>query len=98
MIKIGIAGFGKIGKIRANEISKTNNTKLIAIYDTNKEVLDGYKNHEFEICNTFDSLLESDIDAVFICAFNNVLADYTSLALKAGKHVFCEKPPAKSTE
>ena len=97
IIKIGIAGFGKVGKIRANEIFKNKNTKLISVFDNNKEALDSCKNYDVEICDTFDSLLKSDIDAVFICAFNNVLADYTSKALKSGKHVFCEKPPARST-
>lgn len=95
MIKIGIAGFGKIGKIRADEIAKNHNAQLIAVYDINKPILlDG----KIKFCDSYEKLLAEDIDAVFVCAFNNVLADYTTLALKAGKHVFCEKPPARTSK
>jgi len=97
-IKIGIAGFGKIGKIRADEISKSIDATLVSVFDTNEKALEGYGNFNIIFCKTFDDLLKSDIDAVFICAFNNVLSSYTSRALKAGKHVFCEKPPARTTK
>jgi len=95
MIKVGIAGFGKIGQIRANELEKNENSKVVAIFDVIKpDKLD----NNIKIVESFEELLNQDIDAVFICTFNNVLADFTSQALKAGKHVFCEKPPAKTTE
>ena len=95
MIKVGIAGFGKIGRIRANELEKNENSKVVAIYDAIKpDKLD----NNIKIVESFSELLSSDIDAVFICTFNNVLADFTSQALKAGKHVFCDKPPARTTE
>ncbi|MBL0721649.1 MAG: Gfo/Idh/MocA family oxidoreductase, partial [Sulfurovum sp.] len=95
MIKVAIAGFGKIGQVRAVELAKNENTKVVAIFDIKKpENLD--KNIKF--CDSFEKLLNQDIDAIFVCAFNNVLADYTTLALKAGKHVFCEKPPARTSE
>jgi len=95
MIKVGIAGFGKIGKIRADEIAKNDNAKLIAVYDINKpSILDS----NIKFCDSYEKLLAEDIDAVFVCAFNNVLADYTTQALKAGKHVFCEKPPARTSK
>ncbi|MBU1216499.1 Gfo/Idh/MocA family oxidoreductase [bacterium] len=95
MIKIAIAGFGKIGQVRAKEIEKNAHTRLVAIYDINKPIKleEGIK-----FCSSFEELLIQDIDAVFVCAFNNVLADYTTQALKAGKHVFCEKPPARTSE
>ena len=35
---------------------------------------------------------------VFICAYNTVLAEYTTKALNKGFHVFCEKPPAMKVE
>ena len=95
MLKIAIAGFGKIGQLRAEEILKNSNTQLKAVFDIKKpSTLD--KNIIF--CSSFDDLLAQDIDAVFICTFNNVLADYTTKALKVGKHVFCEKPPARTSE
>ena len=95
MIKIGIAGFGKIGQIRARELEKNENSKVVAVFDVIRpEKLD----NNIKIVESFSELLNLDIDAVFICAFNNVLADFTSQALKAGKHVFCEKPPARTTE
>ena len=95
MIRVGIAGFGKIGQVRAYELEKNENSKVVAVFDVNK--LDKLDNN-IKIVESFAELLSQDIDAVFICAFNNVLADFTSLALKAGKHVFCEKPPARTTE
>ncbi|WP_108869574.1 Gfo/Idh/MocA family protein [Aquimarina aquimarini] len=95
MIKIGIAGYGKIGRVRANEIKKNQHAELVSVYDINKpdDLNENIKFHE-----SFDQLLEEDIDAVFICAFNNVLAEYTVKAIKAGKHVFCEKPPARTSK
>ena len=95
MLKIGIAGFGKIGQIRANEIFKNENTILKAVFDINKP---SNLDNNIAFCTSFDELLTQDIDAIFICTFNNVLADYTTKALKAGKHVFCEKPPARTSE
>ena len=95
MIKIGIAGFGKIGQIRAYELEKNENSKVVAVFDVIKP---DKLNNNIKIVESFAELLNQDIDAVFICAFNNVLADFTSQALKAGKHVFCEKPPARTTK
>lgn len=95
MIKVGIAGFGKIGQVRAKELEKNKNTQVVAVYDIKKpeKLYDSIK-----FCDSFEELLAQDIDAVFVCAFNDVLADYTTQALKFGKHVFCEKPPARRSK
>lgn len=95
MIKVAIAGFGKIGQVRKKELEKNENTKVVAIYDINKpEKLES----NIKFCESFEELLSQDIDAVFVCAFNDVLAEYTTQGLKAGKHVFCEKPPARTSQ
>ncbi|SMD34327.1 Predicted dehydrogenase [Reichenbachiella faecimaris] len=94
MIKIGIAGFGKIGQVRANQIANDTRAKLVAIYDLKKPK---HLNEKIKFCSSFESLLELDLDAIFVCAYNNVLADYTVKALNSGLHVFCEKPPARTT-
>lgn len=95
MLRIGIAGYGKIGRIRAREITTIQGVQLVAIYDITKPEDIG-KGVVF--CDSFEKLLEQNVDAVFICAYNNVLADYTCQALTAGKHVFCEKPPARTSQ
>jgi predicted dehydrogenase len=45
-------------------------------------------------CETVEELLASDIDAVYIATLPDSHADYSIAALKAGKHVLCEKPAA----
>ena len=95
MIKVAIAGYGKIGQVRAKEIERNIHTRLVAVYDINK--LENLGSNVI-FCESYEELLAQDIDVVFVCAFNNVLADYTTQALKAGKHVFCEKPPARTSE
>ena len=95
MIKIGIAGFGKIGRVRAEEIRANDQCELIAVYDI-KEPND--LDSSIIFCQSYDTLLEQDLDAVFVCTFNNVLADYAISAMKSGLHVFCEKPPARTSK
>jgi predicted dehydrogenase len=95
MIKVGIAGFGKMGQIRAREIYKRNDVQLIAIFEQ-QAAYDDCLDPSVVYCNSFENLLTLGLDAIFICAFNNVAAEYTIQALEAGLHVFCEKPPAKN--
>ena len=94
MLRIGIAGYGKIGQIREAAINKLNSAEVVAIYDVN---MPGTVNGNIVVCASYEELLEQNLDAIFVCAFNNVLAEYTILALNRGIHVFCEKPPARNT-
>ena len=73
MIKVGIAGFGKIGQLRANELEKNQNAEIVAVFDVKKPKSTVGNIKFFE---SFEELLNQDIDAIFICAFNNVLAEY----------------------
>jgi predicted dehydrogenase len=92
LFKFGIAGYGKMGKVRERSILKSPNAALVSVYDnTNNE----YKKINGVVsCDSFESLLDSGIDAVFISVYASIASDYVIKALKAGKHVFCEKPPA----
>jgi predicted dehydrogenase len=90
MIKVGIAGFGKIGQLRAEILSSRDDVSIVGVYDVKKpEKLDSVVFYD-----SYEELLDAGLDAIFICAYNTVLADYTATALNKGIHVFCEKPPA----
>jgi len=89
MIKVGIIGYGKMGKIRHQVISAMSGVKVISIYDT---VNIGT---EIKLAQSSDQIIENpEIDAVFICTPNYQNKPLTIQSLQAGKHVFCEKPPA----
>ena len=90
MIKIGIIGYGKIGKLRHKIINQLKNSEVIAIYDKNIKIKKNhlFKNSEAEIFNN------KEIQVVFIATPNNLNYKYTVAAIKKLKHVFCEKPPA----
>ncbi|MFT5926907.1 MAG: putative dehydrogenase [Candidatus Azotimanducaceae bacterium] len=94
LIRVGIAGFGKMGKIRAKAVLAHADMELVAVFDINESVLDGLA--DVVGCASFDDLLKQDIDALVICAFNSVASEYAAKGLQAGFHVFCEKPPAKT--
>lgn len=94
MIRVGIAGFGKIGQLRADILSERDDVEIVGVYD----VVKPEKKHIGIFYDSYDNLINSDLDAVFICAYNTVLAEYTEKALNKGLHVFCEKPPAMKIE
>ena len=95
MIKVGIAGFGKIGQLRAEILSNRKDVIIKSIYDVVQPL---NLNSHINFYKSYDDLLNSGIDVVFICAYNTVLAEYTAKALDHGLHVFCEKPPAMKTK
>ena len=91
MINIGIIGFGKMGQIRSQSIETSGYAKVKSVYE--KKSLPKGLNY-IAVENADEIIDDSDIDAVFICTPNYLNKSLTIKALKAGKHVFCEKPPA----
>jgi len=89
MYKVGIIGYGKMGQIRHQVISAFEDVQVQSIYDP--EIVDT----EIEKAQNSDQIIENpEIDAVFTCTPNYLNKPLTIQSLKAGKHVFCEKPPA----
>jgi predicted dehydrogenase len=96
MISVGLIGYGKMGQIRANTLRKNNKVYIHSAYDISclhisKDNLKGTSSPDEIIDN-------KEIDAVFICTPNYLNQPLTLKALNAGKHVFCEKPPAFNSE
>jgi len=92
IIKVGICGFGVVGKIRYENICKSNKYKVIGICD--KRIKKNYTYNKINFSNSIYKLLKLNLDAIFICVTNDVAAKYTIISLSYGLHVFCEKPPA----
>ena len=89
MYKVGIIGYGKMGQIRHQVISAFEDVQVQSIYDP--EIVDT----EIEKAQNSDQIIDNpEIDAVFTCTPNYLNKPLTIQSLKAGKHVFCEKPPA----
>ena len=89
LFKVGIIGYGKMGKIRHREIDAYKMSEVVCIYDQFdvETKLQVAKSAE-------DLIINFDLDAIFICTANYMNKSLTIAALKSGKHVFCEKPPS----
>lgn len=90
MYKIGIIGYGKMGRIRHETIDEIGNCEVLAI----SEPTIGAEYKGIPNLSHQDLLQHKDIDTIIICTPNYLNKRLTMAALKAGKHVFCEKPPA----
>lgn len=89
MIRCGIVGFGKMGKIRAAAIEASGAGRVVLVYDPEAEV-----NTTYALAKSAKEVIVSEeVDAVFVCTPNHLIPDLCVGALSAGKHVFCEKPP-----
>lgn len=96
-LKVGIAGYGVVGKRRHECINRNSNMDLVAVCDRafNKNgVLEDGVNYYFD----YKDLLRVDLDVLIVCLTNEIAADVTIEGLKLGLHVFCEKPPGRNVE
>ena len=100
-IKVGIIGCGKIAQVRhIPEYAANPDAEVYGFYDINlaraEELAKQYGGKAYA---SYEELLaDPEIAAVSVCAANHVHAEITIAALKAGKHVLCEKPMAVTLE
>lgn len=100
-IKAGIIGMGYIGVSHIEAIRRIGFAELVAVADINYE-LARKKADEFYITKcykTVDELLaDTEIQVVHNCTPNNLHMEINEKIIKAGKHIFSEKPLAKTSE
>ena len=78
-----------MGKIRHHVAVNIEDVQVISVYDPNINEAEVVRAESPE-----QIINNPGIDAVFICTPNYLNKPLTIQSLKAGKHVFCEKPPA----
>lgn len=96
-LRVGIAGYGVIGKRRRECVDRNPYLSTVAVCDK-KFNDDGVLPDGVRYSRTYDALFNSNLDAVLVCMSNDMAAEITIAALKHGLHVFCEKPPARNMD
>jgi inositol 2-dehydrogenase len=99
---MGVIGVGTLGRRHAENLRRAiPAARLIAVADADGARAERVAS-ELEVehhYSNWETLLErKDIDAVVVAAPSRFHAPLTRAAAAAGKHVFCEKPPALSME
>jgi predicted dehydrogenase len=98
-VRIGVIGVGQIGKIHLENYRGIPQARVVALADVNAKELARVASDN-GITDTFADyrklLARDDIQAVDVCLHNNLHMPVSVAALKAGKHVYCEKPMAGS--
>ncbi|WPC42548.1 inositol 2-dehydrogenase [Clostridium sp. JS66] len=97
MLKVGIIGAGRIGRVHGESISKyVKEAEIKAIADPflNEEQKKWAKEKGIPCAYTdYKKILEDpEIDAVLICSSTDTHSKISIEAIQAHKHVFCEKP------
>lgn len=94
-VRWGILSTANINRRVIPAMRHSEQAELVAVASRNQETAVEYAHH-WEIPQAYGSyealLAASDIDAVYISLPNHLHAEWTIRALRAGKHVLCEKP------
>ncbi len=96
-VRIGIVGTGKIGNSHLRRYSDISGASVVAVADIDEEAAETAA-EEFGVPHVYTSheeLLErDDVEAVDVCLHNMLHRPVSCDAMRAGKHVYCEKPIA----
>jgi scyllo-inositol 2-dehydrogenase (NADP+) len=94
LIRWGIAGPGRAAARFAEGLKAVAQVTLDAVWGRNPQ-----KTGPFalrfgvpKVCASFDDLVATGVDAVYIATHPDTHADFSLRALAGGKHVLCEKP------
>ncbi len=92
-IRWGIVGAGRIARRFAQGLAHVPQAQLSALWSRRAEPAAAFaKEFGGQACASFDALLASGIDALYIATVQDSHAGYAIAALQAGLHVLCEKP------
>ena len=95
-LKVGIAGYGVVGKRRHHFIDLNPYLEVVGVCDQYfkgtgifKEGINFYSNYK-------DLLANEKLDVLVVCLTNDIAAEVTVEGLSRNLHVFCEKPPGRN--
>lgn len=97
VLRVGIAGYGVVGKRRRHFIDQHQNLETIAVCDRKFEDA-GTLEDGVRFYPDYQSLLGENLDVLFICMTNDIAPKVTIAGLRQNLHVFCEKPPGRDLE
>ena len=93
MIRFGVIGAGRIGKVHAKTIAQNPKAKLAYIADVvPKAAVDLAALHGAKVASVDDIMRSNDVDAVLIGSPTGFHAEQIQKAANAGKAIMCEKP------
>ena len=97
MLRLGIIGVGRIGKVHCRSIAHhVPNAKVKAVADLMADASLRAWAEALGIHHVYndyrDILKDNEIDGVLICSSTDTHASIAVEAARAGKHIFCEKP------
>ncbi|MEX0827658.1 MAG: Gfo/Idh/MocA family oxidoreductase, partial [Haliea sp.] len=97
-LRVGIAGYGIVGRRRRQVIDQHPDLETIAVSD---RTLDGKGafSDGVRYYDRYEPMLDSEnLDVLVVCLTNDINPDATIAGLEKGLHVFCEKPPGRDIE
>ena len=95
-LRVGIAGYGVVGRRRREVIDQNPNLETVAVSD--KLLPEGTMDDGVRCyCDAY-SLMAENLDILFVSLPNDLSPKVTIEGLKRGCHVFCEKPPGRNLE
>ena len=99
-MKACIVGYGAVGPVHADAVSRLENAELYAVCDINSERAALAKaKYGCRVYSDFDTMLkDGEIDVVHICTPHYLHAGMAKSALLAGKNVVLEKPVVLTLE
>ena len=100
MIKVGLVGYGFMGKMHSQCYEATGEAKVVALADVESDRRDEAKAKLG--CETYksieDMLASADIDTVDICTPTYLHEEHVVASAEAGKDIMCEKPMSLTLE
>ena len=96
-LRVGIAGYGVVGKRRRQYIDANPHFVTVAVSDLTFAGT-GTLPDGIPFCREWQGLLQHKLDVLLVCLPNDVASDATIAGLERGMHVFCEKPPGRTVE
>ena len=94
MLRAGIVGIGTWGQNLVNSVQgKSDRIRFVAgATGTPAKAADFCKRHGIRLADSYENLLDADIDAVVLATPHSMHTGQIVAAAGAGKHVFVEKP------
>ena len=93
MVRFGLLGAGRIGKLHGGNIAASPDARLVAVADVDENAAKNLAAATGAAAASADEIIaDRDIDAILIATSTDTHADFIEKGARAGKAVLCEKP------